>query len=225
MDEEEITGLDDQATVTPRSSRTRERYARILSSATELFLKGGYAETSMDAILELSGGSKETLYRYFPTKADLFRAVIDAVVSNRSQPKFDVHQDVRTTLIEYCVQRLVEIFSAEHLALLRVVIGESQKFPELGQMYHERAPKHSRQLLAEYLDTLSEQRSLILDDAEEASQFLVGMLVHEWFIDCLLLGAVLPSEGAMRQRTERAVDLFLTAYQHGASDLLRHGGN
>ena len=65
--------------VAPQSSRGRERHARILCAATELFLRDGYAETSIDSILELSGGSKATLYSYFPTKDDLFRAVIDAV--------------------------------------------------------------------------------------------------------------------------------------------------
>jgi hypothetical protein len=53
---------------------------KILEAATDLFLKVGYEQTSIDAILLKSGGSKSTLYAYFPTKQDLFRSVIDSVV-------------------------------------------------------------------------------------------------------------------------------------------------
>jgi len=213
MSEQRVAMLTTVKKVAPQSSRGRERHARILSAATELFLRDGYAETSIDSILELSGGSKATLYSYFPTKDDLFRAVIDAVVSNRFQPQFDVLEDIRSTLIEYCVQRLGVIFSAHHRALLRVVVAERPKFPELAQMYYERGPRHSRKPLIDYLDTLREQRSLMIEDADEAANFLISMILHEWYIQSLLLGGVPPDEAAMRHRTERAVDRFLAAYQ------------
>ena len=57
----------------PQSARGRARLAKILDAATELFLKVGYEQASIDAILVQSGGSKSTLYAYFPTKQDLFQ--------------------------------------------------------------------------------------------------------------------------------------------------------
>jgi AcrR family transcriptional regulator len=66
----------------PQSARGRARLKKILEAATDLFLEVGYEQTSIDAILLQSGGSKSTLYAYFPTKQDLFRAVIDNVVAN-----------------------------------------------------------------------------------------------------------------------------------------------
>ena len=65
------------------SSRGQQRKAKILSAATRLFLSEGYGETSIDAIVEKSGGSKATLYSYYPTKADLFRAVVDSIVTKK----------------------------------------------------------------------------------------------------------------------------------------------
>ena len=64
----------------PQSARGRARVAKILDAAADLFLEVGYEQTSIDAILLRSGGSKSTLYAYFPTKQDSFRSVIDAVV-------------------------------------------------------------------------------------------------------------------------------------------------
>ncbi len=59
----------------PASSRGQQRKVKILAAATKLFLKVGYGETSIDAIVQKSGGSKATLYSVVPTKADLFRAL------------------------------------------------------------------------------------------------------------------------------------------------------
>ena len=70
----------------------------MLSAATELFLRDGYDQTSIDAILVRSGGSKATLYAYFPTKEDLFRAVIDSVLVTDARPALDVTREPRYVL-------------------------------------------------------------------------------------------------------------------------------
>ena len=67
--QESVTNIERHA---PQSSRGRERRARILKAATDLFLKTGYGDTSIDAIVEKSGGSKATLYTYFPTRMICF---------------------------------------------------------------------------------------------------------------------------------------------------------
>src|SRR5690554_1483614 len=97
--------------VQPQSSRGRERLAKILEAATELFLRDGYGATSIDAILEVSGGSKATLYSYFPTKDDLFRAVVEDVLASSSthEPRLNTAADPRTCLIEFSVQRLEQL--------------------------------------------------------------------------------------------------------------------
>ncbi len=196
----------------PNSSRGRERLARILEAATELFLRDGYGATSIDSILERSGGSKATLYSYFPAKDDLFRAVVDEVVSNDAQPQLDVSRDIRTTLVEFAVQRLESVFSERHRALMRLVIAERERFPDLAQMYYERGPRLARRLLFDYFGTLKRQSLLEVDTAEEAAEFFIGMVLHQWYIEILLLGAEVPTGEAIRRRAERCVDNFLFAF-------------
>ena len=88
----------------PQSARGRARLTKILEAATELFLKVGYEQTSIDAILLQSGGSKSTLYAYFPTKEDLFRAVIDSVVDNSDLgTALDINVNARAVLTEFAV--------------------------------------------------------------------------------------------------------------------------
>ena len=196
----------------PQSARGRARLARMLGAATELFLRDGYDQTSIDAILDRSGGSKATLYAYFPTKEDLFRAVIDGVVINSAQPELDVRRDTRAMLTEFAVDRLHIIFSARHRAVLRLIIAERERFPDLAALYYERGPLRSHWLLVEYLTTLKRNETLAVDDPEEAAEFFIGMLLHRWYKELLLLGLSTPSDAVMQQRAEHVVGRFLEAF-------------
>lgn len=196
----------------PNSSRGRERLARILDAATDLFLRDGYGPTSIDSILEVSGGSKATLYNYFPTKDDLFRAVIDEVVSSETPPRLDGGADPRTTLIELSVQRLEIVFSPRHRSLLRLIIAERDRFPDLARMYYERAPLRTRALLIDYLRELERRSVLDAGTAEEAAEFFIGMVAHQWILEVLLLGGERPSSDAIRDRAVRVVDRLLRAF-------------
>lgn len=198
--------------VEPQSSRGRERYTRIIAAATDLFLRDGYSETSIDRILELSGGSKATLYSYFPTKDDLFRAVTDSVVENDRQPELDAREDVFETLRAFAGQRLNVIFSPSHRALLRVVIAERPKFPDLARTYYETGPKKSRELLAAYLKALHHEGKLAVEDPEEAAGVFIGMLIHEWYSRSLLLDAEPSQADRAGRRAALCVRLFLKAY-------------
>jgi len=215
--------------VQPQSSRGRERLARILEAATDLFLRDGYGATSIDSILEVSGGSKATLYSYFPTKDDLFRAVVEEVLaSSTREPRLDTSADPRTSLIEFSVQRLELLFSPRHHALLRLIIAERDRFPDIAAMFYERAPLRSRGMLAAYFAELERKGVLDPGSSEEAAEFLIGMMVHWWIMRGLLLGES-PTPEAIRERATRVVDRFLIAFakrpREAESDRPIGGGN
>src|SRR3990167_2468245 len=124
----------------PQSARGRARLAKILEAATELFLKVGYEQASIDAILVQSGGSKSTLYAYFPTKEDLFRSVIDGIVAHDAGAALNVSGNARIVLTEFAVSRLRVVLSPRHRAVLGLVIAERERFPDLAGIYFERGP-------------------------------------------------------------------------------------
>ena len=201
---------------TPSSSRGRQRLSKILNAATDLFLRDGYGATSIDSILELAGGSKATLYNYFPTKDDLFRAVIDDVLSTAEKTTLESEQDVRAALTAFFSRRLTGLFSDRHHALLRLIIAERGRFPDLARMYYEHGPLRTRRILAEYFRDL-EQRGLMPEGfAEEASDYLLGAMVHWWVIEVLLLGGS-PTQEEIESRARRVVDRFVTAFQRAAA--------
>jgi len=200
----------------PQSARGRARLNKILDAATDLFLRVGYEQTSIDAILLQSGGSKSTLYAYFPTKEDLFRSVIDNVVDNSDLGAgLDVTLNARLVLTEFAVNRQRVVLSARHRAVLGLVIAERDRFPDLAQIYFERGPQRSGRQLVTYLEALRNREILAIDDAEEAAEFFIGMLFQRWLRQVLYVNLPLPSEASMRARAERVVARFWAAYRRG----------
>ena len=196
----------------PTSPRGQQRQARILKAATDLFLKTGFGETSIDAIVERSGGSKATLYSYFPTKGALLRAVIDNVVSNREEPELDPDEDVRTALTAFAELRMKVVFSKHHRALLRLIIAETDRFPDIAQLYYERGPQQSHDLLVAYIQELKNRKLLDIGSAEESAEFFIGMLLHQWYIAQLYVRPSPPTAEERRFRAEHVVDRFLEAF-------------
>jgi AcrR family transcriptional regulator len=200
----------------PQSARGRARLAKIWEAATALFLKVGSEQASIDAILAASGGSKSTLYAYFPTKQDLFRSVIDNVVANDDVgAALDVSVNARAVLTEFAMSRQRVVLSPRHRAVLGLVIAERERFPDLAQIYSDRGPVKSGRLFATYLEALKHREILGIDDAEEAAEFFIGMLFQHWHKQLFYVTGPVPSEAAMRAHAERVVARFWAAYRRG----------
>jgi AcrR family transcriptional regulator len=200
----------------PQSARGRVRLTKILNAATDLFLEVGYEQTSIDAILLRSGGSKSTLYAYFPTKEDLFRAVIDSVVDNSDLgAALDISVNARFVLTEFAVSRQRVVLSPRHRAVIGLVIAERDRFPDLAQIYWERGPQRSGRQLITYLEALRNREILAVDDAEEAAEFFIGMIFQHWLRQLYYVNLPPPSEEVIRARAERVVARFWAAYRRG----------
>src|SRR5690606_32757655 len=144
------------------------------------------------------------------------------------EPRLDTSADPRTSLIEFSVQRLELLFSPRHHALLRLIIAERDRFPDIAAMFYERAPLRSRGMLAAYFAELERKGVLDPGSSEEAAEFLIGMMVHWWIMRGLLLGES-PTPEAIRERATRVVDRFLIAFakrpREAESDRPIGGGN
>jgi AcrR family transcriptional regulator len=198
----------------PQSARGRARLAKILDAAAELFLEVGYEQTSIDAILLRSGGSKSTLYAYFPTKQDLFRAVIDSVVDNSDLgAALDISSNARVVLTEFAVSRQRVVLSPRHRAVLGLVVAERERFPDLAEIYWERGPQRSGRQLITYLEALRNREILAIDDAIEAAEFFIGMVFQHWHGQLFYVPLPPPSEALIHAHAQRVVARFWAAYR------------
>ncbi len=107
---------------------------RILDAATELMLDQGYGATSIEAIAARAGVSKRTLYHRFADKAELVQAVVARIVDGARAGSLDALPKglaAREALRQFGVATLRAALQPQVLALYRLIISESGRFPDL----------------------------------------------------------------------------------------------
>ena len=166
-----------------RAQQTRER---LRAAAQRLFLQQGYLATSIDAILAEAGvSSKETLYRHYPSKEELFVDVLGHLTL--SQPGFSEKLVVLPTphdllsLRQALTQLAREILSLmrqpEYLALVRIIIAEAPRFPQLGSLFFSTVPQRGLTLIMALLQAAREQQLIADVDFEVVARTLLGGLL------------------------------------------------
>ncbi|WP_416665853.1 TetR/AcrR family transcriptional regulator [Egbenema bharatensis] len=166
--------ISSQEPIAHPSNAKREQ---ILQGAMQVFLEQGYANTSMDRVAAAAGVSKQTIYSHFQDKEGLFTALIQRVTIERIQP--ELRADVLQGEPEVVLRRLANVYfdqltSAEYLALIRVVIAESNRFPELAQLYTRTVIQRGRQILSDFFRSHPE---LEIADPEATAHIFFGSLV------------------------------------------------
>ncbi|MGB3263489.1 MAG: TetR/AcrR family transcriptional regulator [Microcoleus sp.] len=171
----------------------------ILAGALQVFTTQGYAAASMDRIASAAGVSKPTLYRYFQDKEGLFIALTRELTQKRSrailkllsEPNFQIPPD--KVLHQIATVILGEFSQNQQLmTLMRLIIGESERFPELAQTFVREIKKPILERLACYLES---QPQLKLPDPMVAARIFVGSLVHYLLVQNIMHGSeILPLE-------------------------------
>jgi AcrR family transcriptional regulator len=177
---------------------------QILQGAMQVFLSHGYAGTSMDRVAAASSVSKQTIYSHFQDKEGLFTALIERITIHRLQQELgcdELQGDPEILLRQLAIAFLGKIGDEEYLNLLRVVIGESARFPELAKLYSRTVIQRGRGLLTTYFRSHPE---LQIADAEATAQIFLGSLVAFVISQKLLYG-----EHLMPIAQERLVEALI----------------
>ncbi|MEH2457883.1 TetR/AcrR family transcriptional regulator [Nostoc sp.] len=162
---------------------------QILQGAIRVFLKEGYARTSMDRVSASAGVSKQTIYSHFQDKEGLFKALIERLTLACFQSIFCTEKLQGEP--EILLRQLAEIYltkvadNPDYLALLRLIITESQNFPELAKLYTQTVVQRGRQMLSQYFASHPE---LGITDPEAMAQIFFGSLVSYVIVQDLLYG-------------------------------------
>jgi TetR/AcrR family transcriptional repressor of mexJK operon len=203
------------AAQTRREERRDERRDMILDMARDCFLSLGYAATSMSAIAARLGGSKGTLYNYFKSKEELFGAMMERQCGELSDVLFDVSgvgDDPHDRLTHYGRSFLELLLAPLSLAIHRLVVAESERFPELGRAFYESGPRLVMAKIGEYLDELMDQGKLRRADPLIAAQHFKDLAISGVYQPRLwgVIGDLTPEQ--MSAQIECGVDTFMRAY-------------
>jgi len=179
--------------VTRRESRKQDRRQAIIEAARASFLEHGYAGTSMSGLLKTLGGSKATLWSYFRSKEELFAAVIEEVsllFRAEIQDVLATQVDLEQALIAFCRTFLRKITSPDGQATWRLVVAESGRFPEVGQIFYERAAGPVQDTLRTFLAQQIDIGRLVEEDPAIMVDTLMSLCIGQhmraiWGLDRL----------------------------------------
>lgn len=199
------------------AARRQVRRQAILHLASVSFLDRGYAATSMSAIAAQLGGSKTTLWSHFESKAALFEAVLEhetAAYRKRLADILDPRCDLPTTLLSFCESFLETVSSPTALALRRLVQAEAPRFPWIGEMFYERAPRMTHEMVMSYLEESITAKRLAEGNPAVMARHLIGLCLSGSY-QRRQLGLPEITTAALRIEAADAVGMFLKAYASG----------
>ena len=209
----------------PRSGRGRplggseRKRAAIERASMDLFVRDGFERTSVDAIAELAGVSKRTIYNHYGDKENLFlsvvrehfEAMIAAVVELMDTYLTDVPEEaVEQNITEFSAQlALMAARSPERAAIIRVMMTEAPHFPELLEM--QMRPRGITAAIAQRLVVLSARGLLDVPEPEEAANHLFALTMGQ-MNNRSLFGARPLTDAQITRMATSGARAFLRAY-------------
>ncbi|MFI6299777.1 TetR/AcrR family transcriptional regulator [Nonomuraea sp. NPDC050790] len=203
-----------------QDGRTARKRHAIVDAARTLFLRNGYAGTSMDEIAALAEVSKQTVYKHFADKQRLFTELITLDISQidveahpleAAMPDTD---DLERDLREYARAHLAVVMRPHLLRMRRVLIGEADRFPDLARAWYENGPMRSSEMFAGWFEALGRRGLLDVPDPMLAAQHF------NWLVLSIPLNRAMsvPVEAArydekeLNHYADEGVRVFLAAY-------------
>jgi AcrR family transcriptional regulator len=203
--------------------RTEARRRAILEAARSVFRETGFDRATMSAISDRLGGSKATLYGYFPSKEELFMAVIEDEIEQEldaRKARLDSIGELRA-ILEYLGRGVLTTMTGTRpLAIYRMLASQPAD-SRVGRDFYEGTVRPAWQDVANILGDRMARGELRPADPWTAAMHLKGLIEGPWIDQRMLdiMPDLKPDE--VSRAALVAVDAFLRAY--GAGPYARYG--
>jgi AcrR family transcriptional regulator len=198
---------------------TNRKRARILAAAEATFLKKGFLGSNMDEIAAMADVSKQTIYAHFKTKEALFVEVVEAMTGGGAAAHAErvsepgAGRSAEEYFFEFATQLLDVVLTPRLMRLRRLVIGEADRFPELGKSLYRKGPESSIRRLTEAIEFFMARGELAASDARVAASCFNWLVMGGPTSAAMLLGdAKISGQKERRRHATECVRIFLAAY-------------
>ncbi len=191
------------------------KWDQVLEGARTVFMRDGFEGASVDDIVREAGVSKATLYSYFPDKRLLFVEVAKAeckAQSDEAIKEVEGSDDIRVALSQ-AAGRMIRFFMSDvGIQVYRIVVGESQRFPEIGREFYDCGPAMVRSILVEFLKRAVADGKLKIDDIDLAADQFPELCKAGLHVQMVLGLRDKASDEEIDRVIAGAVDMFLCKY-------------
>ena len=171
-----------QAAPAKRARRKEARPGELLEAALALFVEKGFAATRVEEVAARAGVSKGTLFLYFPSKEELFKAVVR---ENASRHLHDAFREVAgyagtsAELLHEFIRRWWTQYGGTPAAgLTKLIMSEAANFPDLAQYYQDEVVQPSHELVRRIVQRGFARKEFRAIDLTLASHLIVAPLVQ-----------------------------------------------
>lgn len=167
-----------------RAKRERRKEARpgeLLAAALELFVEKGYAATRAEEVARRAGVSKGTLFLYFASKEDLFKAVVRENLAGRFaewNAEFDAYTGSTPDMLRYAMQMWWQrVGNTPASGITKLMMGEAVNFPELAAFYQQEVIQPAHELIRRILQRGVDRGEFRPVDMEHAVYLVMAPLI------------------------------------------------
>lgn len=194
----------------PKASSDEAKRAVITKAARELFAELGFGATTMTDVTARSGVSRRTVYRLFPGKLALFRAVVESLQRSMvALPGSYAGLSLAEALERIFVLDISPEADAERVALLRVAMMERHLFPQLSEIVRSHGRDCALSLLTQWLADERDAGRAAFPDAGVTANLLMDLAFQPLVARLRGEDYVLP--GALDQRQYLAACIRVVA--------------
>jgi len=167
-----------------RAKRERRKEARpgeLLEAALDLFVEKGFAATRSEEVAARAGVSKGTLFLYFPSKEELFKAVISENLVGRFaewNAQFEAFEGSTPDMLRHCMQIWWEgVGSTKLSGITKLMMSEGKNFPELAAFYQQEFVRPAHELLRRILRRGIERGEFAPVDVDQAIYTILAPMI------------------------------------------------
>jgi AcrR family transcriptional regulator len=170
------------------SDKKKQKQFVILCAAQNEFLDFGFDSANMDNIAEQANVTKQTVYRYFSSKKELFKATLTHIGEKTHQGYFKYldNEDSNEALELFAIGFIKAHLSDEHIATYRLLLSECIKEPEIIDYFFEQGAHDTSDKLTRFFED-----KLNIANSEQTIALWTAMLIS--LRDDVLLGKKKPS--------------------------------
>jgi AcrR family transcriptional regulator len=191
--------------------RPEDRPDEVLDAALDIFARHGFAAARMDDIAKAAGLSKAAIYLYFPSKEDVFKALVEARIVVLRTAIATVAEGMKGDPVSG-LRHVMRLWGAANsdvrmAAIPRIILAESARFPDLAEFYHRTVISRTQRVLVELIEAGIAIGQLRNIEPISAARAIVAPMLFE-----TLRRQAFPNEGEQQpldELSETFFDLFL----------------
>ena len=164
-----------------RERRKEARPGELLDAALDLFVEKGFAATRAEEVAARAGVSKGTLFLYFPSKEELFKAVVRENISGRFQEwnqEFQTFEGNTPDMLRYCMKIWWDRIGATRASgITKLILSEARNFPDIAAFYHDEVIRPGKDLMRRMLQRGVDRGEFHVADMEYATFSITAPMI------------------------------------------------